>query len=329
MQRRNMLISTAAAALTALSAARPVRAQAFPSKVLRMVVPFPPGGPTDAFARLFADGLGKQLGHTVIVDNKAGAGGTIGSLEVKSSTPDGYTLLFGTASTHGLYNLIETKPRYSATDDFDYIASLGGAPAALAVPLNMPSTLKGLFDAAKKEPGKFSYGSPGTGTLLHVATEQVLQLAGASITHIPYKGTGPAVQDLLGGSIQMAVGTLGGLLPLHRGGKLRIVGVATAKRTALAPDIPTIAESAGFTEPVEALLWSVLAVPQNTPADVRKRLADGVRLAMAQPDMVRALSEQNIAADLRIGDVAANAFVRAETARWKPVIDKLGDAVRN
>ena len=322
-------MGTAATAAAALTAALPVRAQSFPNKVLRMVVPFPPGGPTDAFARLFADGLGKQLGQTVIIENKAGASGTIGSLEVKASAPDGYTLLFGTASTHGLYNLIETKPRYNATDDFDYIAMLGGAPAALAVPLNMPATLKGLFEAAKKDPGKVSYGSPGSGTLLHVATEQVLQLAGASITHVPYKGTGPAVQDLLGGNIQMAVGTLGGLLPLHKGGKLRIVGVATVKRTALAPDIPTIAESAGFTEPFEALLWSVLAVPKNTPAEVRNRLADGVRLAMAQPDMVRALSDQSIAADLRIGDAAANAYVRAETARWKPVIDKLGDAVRN
>ena len=329
MHRRDMLLKAAATAVTAFTAVQPARSQTYPIKVLRMVVPFPPGGPTDAFARLFADGLGKQLGQTVIIDNRAGAGGTIGSLEVKNSAADGYTLLFGTASTHGLYNLIESKPRYSATDDFDYIAMLGGAPAALAVPLNMPATLTGLFDAAKKDPGKFSYGSPGTGTLLHVATEQVLQMAGASITHVPYKGTGPAVQDLLGGNIQMAVGTLGGLLPLHKGGKLRIVGVATAKRTALAPDVPTIAESAGFSEPFEALLWSVLAVPQNSPAEVRKRLADGVRLAMSQPDMVRALNDQSIAADLRIGDAAANAFVKAETARWKPVIDKLGDAVRN
>ena len=165
MHRRDMLLKAAATAVTAFTAVQPARSQTYPIKVLRMVVPFPPGGPTDAFARVFADGLGKQLGQTVIIDNRAGAGGTIGSLEVKNSAADGYTLLFGTASTHGLYNLIESKPRYSATDDFDYIAMLGGAPAALAVPLNMPATLKGVFDEAKNDPGKFSYGSPGTGTL--------------------------------------------------------------------------------------------------------------------------------------------------------------------
>jgi tripartite-type tricarboxylate transporter receptor subunit TctC len=326
MQRRDILLSTA---LATLAASLPVRAQSYPSRPVRLVVPFPPGGPTDAFARLFADALGKQLGQTVIVDNKAGASGTIGSLDVKNSPPDGYSLLFGTASTHGLYNLIERQPRYDAATDFDYIAMLGGAPTALAVPINQPETLKALFEAAKKDPAKFSYGSPGTGTLLHVATEQVMQLAGARILHVPYKGTGPAVQDLLGGNIQMAVGTLGGLLPLHRSGKLRIVGVATAKRMAQAADIPTIAESAGLAEPFEALLWNVVAVPQKTPVDVRKRLADAARLAMSQPEMVKAMSEQVIAADLRIGDEAASAYVRAEALRWKPVVDKLGDAVRS
>jgi tripartite-type tricarboxylate transporter receptor subunit TctC len=329
MQRRDLVLAAGASTVTVLGSSLPAWAQPYPSKALRMVVPFPPGGPTDAFARLFADGLGKQLGQNVIIENKAGAGGAIGSLEVKNSAADGYTLLFGTASTHCLYNLIELKPRYSATEDFDYVATLGGAPVALAVSTNMPTSLKGLFDAAKRDPGKFSYGSPGTGTLLHVATEQALQLAGVTIAHVPYKGTGPAVQDLLGGNIHMAVGTLGGLLPLHTSGKLRIVGVATAKRMALSPDIPTISESAGFTEALEALLWSVLAVPQNTPSEVRKRLSDAVRLAMATPEMIKALNTQSIAADLRIGDVAANAFVKSEASRWKPVVDKLGDAVRS
>jgi len=326
MQRRDILLSTT---FMALAAALPVRAQSYPSRTVRLVVPFPPGGPTDAFARLFADALGKQLGQTVIVDNKAGASGAIGSLDVKNSPPDGYSLLFGTASTHGLYNLIERQPRYDAAADFDYIAMLGGAPAALAVPNSMPDTLKALFEAAKKDPAKFSFGSPGTGTLLHVATEQVLQLAGARLLHVPYKGTGPAVQDLLGGNIQMAVGTLGGLLPLHRSGKLRIVGLATAKRMAQAPEVPTIAESAGLAEPFEALLWNVVAVPHKTPVDVRKRLVDASRLAMSQAEMIKAMSEQGIAADLRIGDEAAGAFVRAEALRWKPVVDRLGDAVRS
>ena len=198
-------------------AALPARAQAFPSRPIRMVVPFPPGGPTDAFARLYAEALCKQLGQTVIVDNKAGASGAIG-MDVKNSAPDGYTLLFGTASTHALYNLIESKPRYDATPDFDYVAVLGGAPVAFAVAQHARHA-EG-FIASKKSPGKYNYGSPGTGTLLHVATERLLQLTGA--THpcaLQRQWPGDAGPD--GRSIEMAVGTVGGMLPLHKDGRLR------------------------------------------------------------------------------------------------------------
>ena len=153
------------------------------------------------------------------------------------SLPDGQTLLLGTASTHALYNLVEPQPRYDAAADVDYVAVLGGAPVAFAVSTTMPVTIKGLVTAANQNPDKLNCGSPGTGTLLHVAAERLKQLTGAPISHVPYKGSGPAMQDLMGGTIEMAVGTLGGMLPLHRSGKTRLFGVATAKRVDLAPDI--------------------------------------------------------------------------------------------
>ena len=326
MQRRYFLSATGA--LT-LATAMPARAQTYPSRLIRMVVPFAPGGPTDSFARLYADALGKLLGQTVVVENKAGASGVIGSLDVKNSAADGYTLLFATASTHALYNLIESKPRYDATEDFDYIGVLGGAPVAFAVAPTMPKTLKSVVIAAKANPGKYNYGSPGTGTLLHVATERLKQVTGAPITHIPYKGTAPALQDLMGGTIEMAVGTLGGMLPLHKSGRLRIVGVATAKRLGLAPDIPTVAESADLTSPFEAMLWNVVAVPRNTPPAVRKALADATKVVMTSSAMTTNLESQEMFADLHVGDVDATAYVKAEAAKWKPVIESLGAAVKS
>ena len=325
MRRRDFLIATSA---TALASTVPAWAQSYPSDSINLVVPFSPGGPTDSFARLFSEALGKQLGETIVVENKDGAGGAIGSMDVMRSKPDGYTLLFGTASTHALYNLIQSKPRYDAATDFEYIAVLGGAPVALAVNNDMPDTLAEFVEAAKADPGSLTFGSPGTGTLLHVATEYFLQLAGATAQHIPYKGSAPAMQDLMGSTIDMAVGTLGGMLPLHEGGRLKLLGVATAERLDLAPEIPTIAESANLDSPFEAVLWNVVAVPAGTPDDVKAKLAEATEAAMTDTDTVEKLKVQNMYADLHIGNEAASSFVAAEAAKWKPVIDSLGSTVK-
>lgn len=324
MQRRHFLQASGAASL---AGSLPARAQSYPARPIRLVVPFPPGGPVDSFARFYAEALGKQLGQAVVVENKGGASGALGSLDVKNATADGHTLLFATASTHALYNLTEPKPRYSAADDFDYIAVLGGAPVAFAVAPSMPRTLKTLVIAAKHNPGKYNYGSPGTGTLMHVSVERFKQLTGASLTHIPYKGTGPSMQDLMGGATEMAVGTLGVMLPFHRSGRMHIVGVATPKRLALASDIPTIAESAELAAPFEAMLWNVVAAPRGTPAAVKKALADATKAVMGSPAMAATLAEQGIFADLHIGDAAASSYVKAEAAKWKPVVAQLGTAL--
>ena len=294
-----------------------------------MVVSFPPGGPTDSFARLYADALGKQLGQTVIVENKAGASGALGSLDVKRSAADGYTLLFGTASTHVLYNLIQPKQQYDALADFAFIGVLGGAPVVFAVSPQMPRTLKNVIIAAKANPGKYSYGSPGTGTLLHVAAERLKQVTGAPITHVLYKGAGPALQDLIGGQIEMTVDTLGNLLPHHLSGRVRIVGVAAAKRLASAPEIPTVAESADLAKPFEAMLWNVVTVPKDTPPAVQNTLAEATRRALADPSLHSRLEAQSMFVDAHIGQAAATAFVRAERAKWQPIVSALGDLTAN
>jgi tripartite-type tricarboxylate transporter receptor subunit TctC len=269
--------------------------------------------------------LSQVLGQTVVVENKAGAGGALGAMEVRRSTADGYTLLFGTASTHALYNLIQPKPQFDSVDDFAYVGVLGGAPAAFAVSPKMPSHLKGLAEAARLNPGKFNYGSPGSGTLLHVAAERLKSLTGMGITHVPYKGSAPALQDLMGGTIEMSVDTLGSLLPHQESGRLRIVGVATAKRLALAPDIPTVAESAGLAQPFEAMLWNVVTAPRDTPPAVLRQLAEATQRVMTDPALINKLGSQAMFADLHVGQAAAVAFVQAERAKWKPIIATLGN----
>jgi tripartite-type tricarboxylate transporter receptor subunit TctC len=323
MQRRPLL--QAAIAVSGLGMAANALAQAYPSRPIRLVVPFPPGGPTDSFARLYAEALGKQLGQTVVVENKAGASGALGTLDVKRGAADGYSLLFGTASTHALYNLIQTKPQFDALADFNFIGVLGGAPVVFAVSPQMPRSLKSVIIAAKVNPGKYNYGSPGNGTLLHVAAERLKQLTGAPITHVPYKGAGPALQDLIGGQIEMTVDTLGGLMPHHQNGRIRIVGVATAKRLSTAPEIPTVAESADMAKPFEAMLWNVVTVPRGTPAAEQQMLAQATQRAMYDPALRSKLAAQSMFADLHIGHAAATAFVKAESAKWKPIIATLGD----
>ena len=321
MQRRHLIHSLGAAAL---GAALPLHAQAWPARPIRLVVPFPAGGPTDSFARLYAGALATQIGQAVVVENKAGASGALGTLEVKRAAADGHTLLFGTASTHALYNLIQSKPQYDALEDFAYVGVLGGAPLVLAVAPTMPRSLKSVFIAAKVNPGKYNYGSPGNGTMMHITAERLKQLSGAPITHVPYKGSAPALQDLLGGTIEMTVDTLGSLLQHHQSGRVRILGVSTAQRLAVAPDVATIAESADLDAPFEAMLWNVVTAPRETPPAVLQQLSEATRRVMSDATLRRTLESQAMFADLRLGPAAA-AYVLSERAKWKPIVATLGD----
>ena len=322
LQRRHIIQQASAVLVSPLFGALPAHAQAFPARPLRLVVPFASGGPTDSFARLYAAGMSQVLGQTVVVENKAGAGGALGAMEVRRSVADGYTLLFGTASTHALYNLIQPKPQFDSIEDFAYVGVLGGAPAAFAVSPKVPGNLKALAEASKLNSGKFNYGSPGSGTLLHVAAERLKSMSGMVMTHVPYKGSAPALQDLMGGNIEMSVDTLGSLLPHQQSGRLNIVGVATAKRLSLAPDIPTVAESAGLSQPFEAMLWNVVTAPRDTPPTVLRQLSEATQRVMSDPALISKLGSQAMFADLHVGQ-AAVAFVQAERAKWKPIIATL------
>lgn len=201
---------------------------------------------------------------------------------------------------------------------------LGRAPVVFVVSLTMPRTLKTVVIAAKHSPGKYNYGSPGNGTLLHVSAERLKKLTGAPITHVPYRGSAPAMQDLLGGNIEMTVDTLGSALPQHKAGKVRIVAVASDKRIALAPDIPTVAESADLNAPFVSMLWNVVTAPRGTPPQVLSRLQEATKRAMADPGMRSKLESQAMFVDLHVG-LAAVAYVKAERARLAPIVDSLGD----
>ncbi|HJQ55584.1 MAG TPA: tripartite tricarboxylate transporter substrate binding protein [Vineibacter sp.] len=317
MRRRSFV-----AAGTALFAAPViVRAQSvYPTGPVRLVVAFPPGGPTDVYARLFGERLGRALGQPVVIDNKAGAAGIIGSLSVARAKADGYTLVFGTGSTHALYASMVVKPEYDILKDFTLIAHLGGGPAAFVGGLAQPDSLQGLLEVARAKPGALSYGSPGSGTLLHLTTERLKTAAGnVQITHVPYRGSGPAVTDLLAGQVAMIATTLGSALPLHTSGKARLLAVATASRTKLAPSVPTVGEILGG-PPFEAVLWHLLAGPAGLEPDVVARLAKASQEAMSDAALLKALDEQGIVPVTDSTPASTQAFVRGEIERWAPIV---------
>lgn len=316
MRRRHLI----AAASLLPGAPSVVRAQAYPAQPVRLIVAFPPAGPTDVYGRLFGERLGRALGQPVVIENKAGAAGVIGTLGVARAKADGYTLVFGTGSTQALYASMAAKPEYDVLKDFTYIAHIGGGPAAFVGGLAQPDTLKGMLDAARAKPGTLSYGSPGTGKLLHLTTERLKAAAGGvQMTHVPYRGSGPAMNDLLSGQIAMVTTTLGSALPFHASGKARLLAVATGQRTALAPEVPTVSETLGGA-PFEAVLWHCLAGPAGLPPEVVARLAAASREAMNDPALLKALAEQGIVPVTDSTPDSTIAFVQAEAERWAPIV---------
>ena len=326
MNRSYRLLKQAAIAATAacLVAASPASAQtaAYPSKTIRLIVGFPPGGPTDIFARHYANGLAKVLGQTVIVDNRAGAGGAIGTVEVQRSAPDGYTLLFGTASNLALYNLMAVAPKYDYLKDFETIAVVGGSAVVIMANKSAPQTLKALIDTARAQPGKLRYGSPGQGTYLHLSMARLLHEAGADIEHIPYKGSGQVKPALLGDQIETMVEALSSGLSLHQAGQARILAVASARRSPLAPDVPTVDEALG-TKGFEAVLWNGVAAPAGTPKAVIDTLSAATAKALKDPAMQEQLSKLAMES-MDSTPASATEYVRAQMIKWKPAIDAIG-----
>jgi tripartite-type tricarboxylate transporter receptor subunit TctC len=295
------------AALAGVIAWTPLAAlsQAWPSKSIRLVVPYPPGGSTDLLARTIGQKVGESLGQTIVVDNRAGAGGMLGSDIVARSAPDGYTILLGTGATHGLTLLLSKTVPYDPVKDFTPITAAVEVPIILCVHPSIPGTsAKDLVEWAKKNPGKLAYGSSGTGSPHHLSGELFKQVAGIDMVHVPYKGAAPAVQDLIGGQIPAVFTTLSTALPHIRGGKIRPVGFVEAKRQPSVPEIATIGESLpGYVMPAS---WLGFFAPAGLPDAILKRYNTEIVKAVQSPD-VRAKLE---AAGMPVVGTSAEDFAR-------------------
>ena len=280
--------STLAAA--ALMAVPTAAFAAYPDKPIRLVVPFPPGGAVDFYARVVQPALGEVLGQPVIIENKAGASGMVGAALVAQAPPDGYTLLLGNIASLAINVGIYAKMPYDPRKDLTHIVRTVDVNYVMVVHPSVPArTVPEFIAYAKANAGKVAYGTAGNGSLPHLGTESFKAMTGTEMTHVPYKGGGPLVTDLLGGQIQVAIADQANLMPHVQSGKLRALAVATAKRSPNAPDLPTIAESLpGF----EATAWQGLAAPAGLAPDVTKKINEAFNKVMAMP-AVRASSSAN------------------------------------
>ena len=297
----------------------------YPEKPLRLVVPFPPGGPTDLIARVVAVGMAADLGQQVIIDNKGGAGGNVGTDLVAKAKPDGYTLLFGTAATHGINISLYTSLPYHPVKDFEAIALVGLAPMALLVPQGQSRTLKELISKLKAEPGKGSYPSSGNGTTKQLAGELFKTRAEVDVLHVPYRGTGPALQDLLAGRHAFMFGTLGPVMENIRAGQLVPLGLMAEKRSGVLPEIPTMKE-AGLPDFVGGT-WNVVAAPAGTPREIVERLNKAIYKALADQNLAERLQALNVEASEPLTPAATKAFIEAEIVKWREVVALAGAKV--
>ncbi|MDD0840575.1 tripartite tricarboxylate transporter substrate binding protein [Curvibacter sp. HBC61] len=305
-------------AATALGTAPLVWAQAgYPSKPLRLLVPFPAGGATDILARTVSQKLGERLGTTVVVENRPGAGGTIGSDLVAKAAPDGYTLLLATSSTHAIGPALNAKLPYDPVHDFSPIAQVGLAPSIMLVPNSSPArTVQEWIQHARRNPGRLNYASSGNGTIVQLTAELFKSQAGLFVVHIPYKGTALAIPDLVSGKLDVLFDSLPTGLPHVRDGRLRALGVTTLKRSPLVPDLPPIADVLpGF----ESTTWFGLYGPKGLPTDLQGRLNTAVQQALADPEVKDKLARLGIEG-VTGSPAQFAALVAADAAKWKKIV---------
>src|SRR5688500_12598605 len=290
----------------------------YPSKALRLIVPFAPGGSTDIFARLIAERAQGPLGQPVVVENRAGAAGNIGAEAVARSAPDGYTLLMATTGVMAINNALYKNMTYDAAKDLEPVVYVASITNVLIVPPDFPAkNVAELIAMAKKEPGKLAFASSGAGASTHMSAELFKSMTGTDILHVPYKGSGPAMPDLMSGRVHMMFENAPGAVPHIKAGKLRALGQTGLKRSSALPEVPTIAESGvpGY----ESLSWSGIAVAAGTPKAVIDRLNKDINTVLAMPEMRQKLAEQG--ADTIGG--APEVFTKhiaAEREKWSRVI---------
>ena len=289
----------------------------YPTKPIRLVVPFPAGGATDIFARTLSQKLGEKIGSTVVVENKPGAGGTLGSDLVAKSVADGYTILLATSSTHSIGPNLNPRMPYDAVRDFSPIAQVGNAPSIMLVPNSSPAkTIQEWIELAKKNPGKLNYASSGNGTIVQLTAELFKSQAGLFVVHIPYKGTALAMPDLISGKVDVLFDSLPTGLPHVKDGRLRALGVTSAQRTSMAPGLPAIAEVLpGY----ESTTWFGLFGPQGMRPELVARVNAAALQALADPEVKDKLQRLGIEA-VGTSPTQFTAMLAAESAKWKKII---------
>ena len=305
-----------------LIAAPSVAQQDYPNRPIRLIVPYPPGGPTDIMGRLTSDVLAKRLAQNIVVDNRGGAATAIGAELAARSPADGYTLLVSSETTFAVNPALKSRLSYNPERDFAPISLLTTQPYVLAVTLALPvNSVSQLVAYAKANPGKLSFGSAGSGGANHLAGEMFKQVAGIDIVHVPYKGNGPAIIDLIGGQIGLMLGSISSLYPHATAKKLRILAVASSKRSAAAPEIPTFAE--GGVPGYQVNGWNCLVAPRGTPQHVIKRLNAEIVAGFGQPEVVERLRKQSIDPAVGTPDQLA-AYMKSEIARYRKLIKAVG-----
>jgi tripartite-type tricarboxylate transporter receptor subunit TctC len=300
----------------------PAKAQDYPSKPIRLVVPFAAGGATDVLARLVGERLTATLGQQVVVDNRPGAGGNIGSDIVARAEPDGYTILMGAVGTHAINPSLYPKMPYDPVKDFAPVTLVASVPNVLVVNPEVPAnSVQELIDLAKAKPGELNFASSGNGTSIHLSGELFKAMTGTDIVHVPYKGSGPAVTDLLGGQVQMMFDNMPSSLPHVKAGKLRALGVTSAKRSPALPEVPTIAE-AGVPS-YDATSWFGILAPAGTSEPVVTRLQGAIVQALGEPEMRQRMADLGAEP---VGDTPAEfgQFIAAEIAKWAKVVNDAG-----
>jgi tripartite-type tricarboxylate transporter receptor subunit TctC len=323
MRRRFMLC--AAGGLIAAAIATGALAQGFPAKPIRLVVPFPPGGPTDIVARPLAQMLGEALRQQVIVDNRGGAGGSIGAELVAKAPADGLTLLMGTVGTHAINPALYRKLPYDPVTDFTPVALVAAAPIALVANPALPvNSVAQLLAHAKAKPGSLNFGSAGSGTPGHLTGEIFRAATGADLKHVPYKGSAPAITDLIGGQIELMFDPLQSVLPHVQGGKLKLLGLSGATRSSAAPDAPTFAEAGA--RDVEATAWWGVFAPANLPPAIAAQLNAEIDRAVRSAAFRAVLEPRGVQVMGGSREDFAN-FQKRELVKWAKAVKDSGAAV--
>ncbi len=306
----------------ALAGTSPARAQTYPAQPIKIVVPYPPGGFNDTLGRIIATHLQETWGQPAVVENRPGGGTLIGSDSVAKAAPDGYTLLIATQTTHAANPALYPKLPYDAAKDFAPLTLAGSTPLALMVKPSLPvSSVKELIEFAKKNPAKLVYASGGNGTSQHLTAELMKSMSSTYMLHIPYRGAGPAMTDLLGGQVDLMFDNLPSALPQIKAGKLKGLAVTSSTRSPLAPDIATVAEQ-GFGT-FDATAWIGLLAPAGLPKDMHDKLAAETQRIMRSPDVREALSAQGFEVVGGTPEAFAR-FIQSETAKWPKVVKDAG-----